>query len=100
MYQMIALIMLVVAVCLIAVCLCRRRDKDHTNRMFECHDPDEGVYSISYYCLSTMNTAPRQMAHARRHPQGKTRLNKAKHKTKPSRGKQLSRSASNLRLRS
>jgi hypothetical protein len=101
MYQMIALIMLVVAVCLIAVCLCRRHDNNHTNRMFECHDPDDGVYSTSYHCQPTMNTAPRQMAHAHGQPQRTRRLNKAKHKTKtkPDGEKQLSRSASRLRLR-
>ncbi len=101
MSQSIALIMLVVAVCLIAVCLCRRHDKNHTNRMLECYDanPDEGVYSTVYHGLPTMNTAPRQIAHARGQPQRTRRLNKTKHKTKPNGGGQLSHSASRLRLR-
>ncbi len=102
MYQMIALIMLVVAVCLIAVCLCRRHDKNHTNRILECYDSnhDDEVYSTFYHCLpTTINTAPRQMAHARGQPRRKKRLNKSKHRTKPDGGKQLSHSASRLRLR-
>jgi hypothetical protein len=101
MYQMIALIMLVVAVCLIAVCLCRWHDKSRANRVSECYDanPDEGVYSSFYHGLPTLNTAPKQMAHARGQSRRKKRLNTAKHKTKPNGGGQLSHSASRLRLR-
>ena len=101
MSQTLALVMLVVAVCLIAVCLCRRHDKSRANRIFECYDsnPDEGVYSTFYHCLPTMNTAPRQMAPAHGQPRRKKRLNKAKHKTKPNGRGQLSHSVSRLRLR-
>jgi hypothetical protein len=101
MSQSIALIMLVVAVCLIAVCLCRRHDKSRTNRMLECYDsnPDEGAYSTVHHCLPTMNTASKQIGHARGQSRRGRRLNKAKHKTKPNRGGQLSHSVSRLRLR-